>query len=294
MTASDKGPGGTGAGGDAAKVPRPIATGPEMAALGTFYRDVTWKGVIHAGGMGPGTPAMTGVGHGTAYAIQDGRWIVLDCEQDQFLDDGTFVLKWQLHWVSGWAPEHGEYRAVMTDNYGHADVYRGQIDGDRLIFESMEGPGIRLRFTWDASDLDVITWRNEMTTGDGSWFLIEEYPMVPKSRRPARADSVAPGDPEHKAPRVRNAGRYQGLIVEVNADRHRAVASCRSPVPAVLGEAGLRVSADSVPSDRAQRQSEAQVWVSSSAGLPLTHSQIDSVCVTAKEMPMAPPDWGQE
>ena len=114
MTASDKGPGGTGAGGDAAKVPLPIATGPEMAALGTFYRDVTWKGVIRAGGMGPGTPAMTGVGHGTAYAIQDGRWIVLDCERDQFLDDGTLVLKWQLHWVSGWAPEHGESRAVMT------------------------------------------------------------------------------------------------------------------------------------------------------------------------------------
>ena len=60
MTASDKGPGGTGAGGDAAKVTRPIATGPEMASLGRFYRDVTWKGVIHAGGMGPGTPAMTG------------------------------------------------------------------------------------------------------------------------------------------------------------------------------------------------------------------------------------------
>ena len=72
MTTSDKGPGGTGAGGNAAKVPRPIATGPEMAALGRFYRDVTWKGVIHAGGMGPGTPAMTGVGHGTAYAIQAG------------------------------------------------------------------------------------------------------------------------------------------------------------------------------------------------------------------------------
>jgi len=71
------------------------------------------------------------------------RWIVLDCEQDQFLEDGTFVLTWQLHWVSGWAPEHSEYRAVMTDNYGHADVYRGHIDGDRLVFESLEGAGPR-------------------------------------------------------------------------------------------------------------------------------------------------------
>ena len=49
----------------------------------------------------------------------------MDSEQDQFLEDGTFVLRWQLRWVSGWDPEHGEYRAVMADNYGHADVYRG-------------------------------------------------------------------------------------------------------------------------------------------------------------------------
>ena len=64
--------------------------------------------------MGPGTPAMRGVGRGTAAVIQDGRWIVGDYEQDQFLDDGTFVLRWQLHWVAGWAPRHGEYRARST------------------------------------------------------------------------------------------------------------------------------------------------------------------------------------
>jgi hypothetical protein len=43
----------------------------------------------------------------------------------------------------------------------------------------MAETGTRLRFTWDASEAMVITWRNEMSTGDGSWFLIEEYPMVP-------------------------------------------------------------------------------------------------------------------
>ena len=67
----------------------------------------------------------------------------------------------------------------MVDNYGNADVYRGHIDGDRLVFESLAETGTRLRFTWDASDGTVIKWRNEVTTGDGSWFLIEEYPMVP-------------------------------------------------------------------------------------------------------------------
>jgi hypothetical protein len=163
----------------AAAVPQPVGVGPEMAALARFYRDVTWTGTIHESGMGPGTPAMTGVGRGKVQAIQDGRWIVLDCEQDQFLDDGTFVLRWQLHWVSGWSPEHGEYRAVMTDNYGHAEVYHGRIEDDRLVFESLEGAAAQLRFTWDASDPGVILWRNEMSLDEGSWFLIEEYAMVP-------------------------------------------------------------------------------------------------------------------
>jgi hypothetical protein len=53
-------------------------------------------------------------------------------------------------------------------------------DGDRLIFESLGDAGARLRLTWDASAPDVITWRNEMTTGAGTWFLIEEYRMVPR------------------------------------------------------------------------------------------------------------------
>jgi hypothetical protein len=44
----------------------------------------------------------------------------------------------------------------MTDNYGHADVYCGRIDGDRLVFESMEGAADRPRFPSDASSPDVI------------------------------------------------------------------------------------------------------------------------------------------
>ena len=41
-----------------------------MTALSRFYRDVTWEGMIREGGMGPGTPAMTGKGEATARAIQ--------------------------------------------------------------------------------------------------------------------------------------------------------------------------------------------------------------------------------
>jgi hypothetical protein len=167
-----------------ATVPRPIDVGPEMEALRRFFPDaVTWEGTIHEGGMGPGTPRMSGIGRGTATLIQDGRWIAGDYEQEQFLDDGTFVLKWELHWVSGWAPSAGEYRATMVDNYGNADIYRGHIEGDHLMFESMPGSATRLRFTWDASDPRAIKWRNEMASAGGSWFPIEEYPMVPAPAR---------------------------------------------------------------------------------------------------------------
>jgi hypothetical protein len=38
--------------------------------------------------------------------------------------------------------------------------------------------------TWDASDPGVIGWRNEMAAPDGSWFLIEEYSMVPVQQVP--------------------------------------------------------------------------------------------------------------
>jgi hypothetical protein len=160
------------------RIPRPITPGPEMETLRRFCKDVTWTGTIHEGGMGPGTPAMRGVGRATVRDIQDGRWIAMDAEQHQFLEDGTFVLKWKLHWVAGWSPEFGEYRASMVDNYGHAMVYRGWIEGDRLVFESLGDASVRLRFTWEAAD-GVLNWRNEMAVGEGQWFLIEEYPMVP-------------------------------------------------------------------------------------------------------------------
>lgn len=150
-----------------------------MATLRRFFQDVSWEGTIHAGGMGPGTPAMTGSGRGTHATIQDGRWIVGDYEQDQHLEDGTFVLRWQLHWVAGWSPEASEYRASMVDNYGHAMVCRGWVEGDRLVFETTGETDARLRFTWDAAEPGVIVWRNELALPDGTWFLIESYRMIP-------------------------------------------------------------------------------------------------------------------
>ena len=156
-------------------VPRPITPGAEMAALLRFHRDITWTGSISAGGMGPGTPEMTAQGSGTHTAVQDGRWVVGDYRQEQYLLDGTHVLTWQLHWVAGWDPALGEYRATVADCYGHAEVLRGWIDGDWLVFESTGDPPVRIRLTWDASDPATIVWRNETSTAGGPWSLIEEY-----------------------------------------------------------------------------------------------------------------------
>lgn len=99
---------------------KPIKVGPEMAALRRFLPEVvTWEGTIHEGGMDRAPRRCAGSAGGTSKLIQDGRWIAGNYEQDQFLEDGTFVLTWQLHWVAGWAPQHGEYRPAMADNYGN-------------------------------------------------------------------------------------------------------------------------------------------------------------------------------
>lgn len=161
------------------RIPKPTPPGVEMDALGRFFPDVTWTGTIAAGGMGPGTPAQSATGRGKHERIQDGRWIVGTYEQDQRLLDGTFVLRWQLHWVVGWDPTNREYRATLADNYGHADVMRGRIDGDRLVFESIGTPPARLRLTWDASSATDITWRNEISVNGAPCSLVEDYHMTP-------------------------------------------------------------------------------------------------------------------
>ena len=124
---------------------------------------------------------MTATGRGTHNRIQGGRWIVGSYTQDQFLPDGTYVLTWQLHWVVGWDPERGEYRATLADNYGHADLMSGRVDGNRLVFRTAVDAPIRLRLTWDASDPSDILWRNEAAIGDGPWIVVETYHMTPSS-----------------------------------------------------------------------------------------------------------------
>jgi hypothetical protein len=130
--------------------------------------------------MGPGTPQQVAIGSATHNWIQEGRWVVGDYQQDQYLDDGTFVLHWELHWVCGWDPFAAEYRATIADNYGRADVMRGSIDGDVMTFESFDDRSPKLRLTWDISDPSGVLWRNEMSFDGEQWVLIEDYVIVPK------------------------------------------------------------------------------------------------------------------
>lgn len=162
-----------------ANVLKPIDVGPEMANLARFHRDVSWIGTIVEGGMGPSTPKMWARGIGQHQLIQDGRWIVGTYEQDQFAPDGSFVLRWERHWVAGWDPVAGEYRATLADNYGHAELMRGYIAGDHLTFETLGDARVRLRLVWDVTDPADMNWRNEMAAAGSPWSLIEEYQLTP-------------------------------------------------------------------------------------------------------------------
>ena len=162
-----------------ASIPQPVLPGEEMQALMRFHPDVTWQGHIQEGGMGPGTPYQTAAGRATHQVIQGGRWVVGDFEQEQFLRDGTFVLKWELHWVCGWDPMMREYNATIADNYGRADVLRGSIQGDRMIFESMSDRPPFLRLTWELTPSGTVLWRNEMSLDGTAWMLVEDYEITP-------------------------------------------------------------------------------------------------------------------
>jgi hypothetical protein len=163
---------------DAPQFPASAKPGPQMAALAPFYRDWRWTGTIGENGMGPGSPAMTGTGLATCRLIQDGLWYSCTFQQEQRLLDGRFVLSWKLHWITGWDARAGEYRACSADNNGPTlEIFRGRIEVDRLVYESLHDELPRIRFTWILDGPDHAKWRNEVTVDGTRWSLIEEYAM---------------------------------------------------------------------------------------------------------------------
>jgi hypothetical protein len=70
-----------------------------------------------------------------------------------------------------------------ADSNGRCVPFTGAIEGDRFTITSdgatIGGAPVRLRMVWEASDPEVMTWRNEMSVAGGPWALIEEYEMMP-------------------------------------------------------------------------------------------------------------------
>jgi hypothetical protein len=163
---------------EAVALPTSAVAGPQMQALAPFYRNWRWTGTIEAGGMGPGSPEMSGIGSAECRLIQGGLWFDCDFSQEQRLADGTHVLTWKLHWITGWDARAGEYRASSADNNGPTlDIYRGILDGDRLVYEPLTDVLPRIRLTWILHDPEHCAWRNEITFDGTAWNLIEEYAM---------------------------------------------------------------------------------------------------------------------
>jgi hypothetical protein len=158
--------------------PVPVGAGPEMDALRPFHFDCQWTGTVQAGGMGPGSPAMVGVGTATYRPIMDGAWLVGDFAQDQFVD-GVRVIAWRAHFVVGWDPRAGEYRATYVDNNGSAALLRGGIEGERFILETLGDAPVRVRLTWTLQAPGRLTWRNDCSIAGGPWVLVEEYVCTP-------------------------------------------------------------------------------------------------------------------
>jgi hypothetical protein len=128
--------------------------------------------------MGPSSPETTGRGRARCRLIQDGLWYDCDFEQGQRLPDGTFALLRQLHWITGWDAQAGEYRAASADNNGPTlAIYRGRIQGNRLVYEPIQQDLPRIRLTCELRDPRHCAWRNEYTLDGESWNLIEEYDM---------------------------------------------------------------------------------------------------------------------
>lgn len=157
--------------------PTVLKPGPETGALARFHPNGTWTGRVKAGGMGPGSPEMEARGRADCEWIINGLWRSCRFEQDQFVA-GERVVTWKAHWIAGWDARAEEYRGMAVDSNGISMMFRGRVEDDRLIMESMD-PAVPLRFVWDATNPDAIAWRNEIMTEDGSWRPIEEYVIRP-------------------------------------------------------------------------------------------------------------------
>lgn len=134
-----------------------LKPGPETALIKKFTRNAAWEGLLPAGALGMNAPAMPTRGFVRCHWAVNDLWLV--CEIEDQMGAGPDARVWKAVWVSGWDFGLKEYRGAIFDSFGNASMMRGKVDGEKLIFESMDdvimhGHATRLRFTFDAGVSD--------------------------------------------------------------------------------------------------------------------------------------------
>lgn len=158
-----------------------LKPGPETQAIKRFTKNASWEGHLPAGALGMNAPAMATKGFLKCKWCVNDLWLV--CEVEDVMGTGPDARVWKAVWVSGWDFGHREYRGAIFDSFGNSSMMRGKLDGDRLIFESMDdvimhGVPTRLRFTFDASPPRGVKFTAEHTV-NGVYVVDEQEVHMP-------------------------------------------------------------------------------------------------------------------
>jgi hypothetical protein len=155
----------------------PLRPGPETQAIKRFTRSASWEGHLPANALGLTAPAMPTRGSLRCKWCVNDLWLV--CEIEDYMGTGPDARVWKAVWVAGWDFGQREYRGAIFDSFGNSSMMRGRLDGERLVFESiddviMHGQATRLRFTFDASDHSVNGIRFTAEHSVNGKFVIDE------------------------------------------------------------------------------------------------------------------------
>ena len=145
----------------------PPKPGPEQEALKPFVRNGSYTGTR----MSPDGKEMPEKGRQSCKWLPGGMWA--SCDIEMTTGTGKTAMKWMGHLVMGYDTMAKGYRAVMTDNFGMMGRMKGDLDGKKMTWESMDEmkmPGMpqKERVTDDATDAKVekMTFEGEM---NGKW-----------------------------------------------------------------------------------------------------------------------------
>ena len=156
-------------GASAAPEMTPPKPGPDQDALKPFVRNGSYTGT-RVGMDGKDMPTK---GKQTCKWLPGNMWASCDIEMTE--GSGKTAMKWMGHLVMGYDTMAKGYRAVMTDNMGMMGRMKGTLEGQKMVWESMDEmkggpPGMptKERVTDDASDPKVEKMTFEGWMG-GKW-----------------------------------------------------------------------------------------------------------------------------